>query len=512
MSTSKSKYTDTEYSVGKDTFKINMKMFKENRLRLVAKLKKDNPEVTTGIIFLNGGRQTCRYSSDTDNIFRQESFFQWAFGVRDPDIYGAIDIETGASILFVPQYPGEYVVWFGEIRVQEHYLRDYCVDEVYFEEDMAKFFQDRKSLTVYRLKGLNTDSKTVHAPAEHENLKGLELSYDDEKLWFSFVESRVIKTEAELEVLRYATKKSSEAHMEVMRKIRPGWMEYQAEALFQFQCYDQGGMRECAYTCISATGKNAAILHYGHAGEPNTRLSKDGDMCMFDMGGEYCCYAADISCSYPINGKFSNDQKIIYTAVYNAWKAVKDNAKAGVKWPDMHKLAEVEILKVLKDNKLIKGDLNDMMANRLGAVFMPHGLGHFIGLDVHDVGGYMDHTPKRSTLPGLRSLRTARTLEANQVITIEPGCYFVWQVIENIQNNNPTLSAFLNIEELVRFKDFGGIRIESDCVIHEDHCEDMCTVPRTIEEIEEFMKEGRENNSQVVESKSEDDEGDKGGK
>jgi len=287
--------------------------------------------------------------------------------------------------------------------------------------------------------------------------------------------------------MRYATQKSSEAHKELMKKIRPGWMEYQAEAQFRYHCYDKGGMKEVAYNCIGATGENAAILHYGHAGEPNNKKSTDNEMVLFDMGGEYYCYASDITCSYPINGKFNDDQKIVYTAVYNAWKGVLDNSKAGVKWPDMHRLAEKEILKVLKTNGLIKGDLDDMMANRLGAIFMPHGLGHLIGLDVHDIGGYTDKSPKRSTLPGLSSLRTARELESNMCITIEPGCYFIWSVIEKLVKTNSVLAQYLVISELERFKNFGGIRIESDVIIHDDHAEDMCQVPRTIEEIETFM-------------------------
>lgn len=492
MSTSKPVKTYAKYKVGKDTHEICMSMFEENRQKLVQRFKKDYPDHQTGTIFLNGGTTTCRYSSDTENVFRQDSFFHWAFGVRDTDIYGAIDIATGESTLFIPQFPDAYVIWFGEIRGKEHYLKDYSVDSVYFEDDIAAYFLDRKNLgPVFRLKGVNSDSKSTHAVAEHPNLASIEITYEDTKLWPSFVECRVIKSEQELNVLRYATKESSRAHKEVMTSIKPGWMEYQAEALFQFHCYDGAGMRHCAYTCISASGKNAAILHYGHAGEPNTRHMQNGDMVMFDMGGEYTCYASDISCSYPINGKFSEDQKIIYTAVYNAWFSVIRESKAGVDWTNMHKLAEREILTVLKDNNLIKGDLDDMMKNRLGAIFMPHGLGHFIGLDVHDVGGYTDNSPKRSVLPGLRSLRTARILDENMAITVEPGCYFVWSVIQSEIDKKSALSEFFVIENLERFKDFGGIRIESDCVIHKDHCEDMCDLPRSIEEIEEYIKSSR---------------------
>ena len=119
---------------------------------------------------------------------------------------------------------------------------------------------------------------------------------------------------------------------------------------------------------------------------------------------------------------------------------------------------------------------------------MPHGLGHLIGLDVHDVGGYGQHLPQRSTLPGLKCLRTARILKPNMTITVEPGCYFIWPVIQGIIKRNDALAAFLNMSELERFKDFGGVRIESDCVIHEDRCEDMCDVPRSIEEIEALMR------------------------
>lgn len=407
-------------------------------------------------------------------------------------MYGCIEIATGKAILFIPHFPSEYTIWFGEIRVPEHYLKDYCVHEVYLEHDIATYFNDNKHQTIYRLSGLNSDSKTTHPVANHEKLAGLDLNFEDTKLWNSFVECRVIKSEDEMNLMRYATKASSNAHKSVMSKIKPGWMEYQAEALFQYECYDKAGMRNVAYTCISAAGPSAAVLHYGHAGEPNDKKCKDGDMVLFDMGGEYYCYASDITCSYPVNGKFNDQQRLIYTAVYNAWKAVIDQSKNGVDWSDMHRLAEKEILKVLKSGGLISGDLDDMMNNRLGAVFMPHGLGHLIGLDVHDVGGYGDNTPKRSTLPGLRSLRTARILETGMAITVEPGCYFVWSVIEELIKNNSPLAEFFVLDQLTQFKDFGGIRIESDCLVHENHMEDMCDVPRTIEEIENFMAESRQ--------------------
>merc|ERR1711981_1334771 len=158
----------------------------------------------------------------------------------------------------------------------------------------------------------------------------------------------------------------------------------------------------------------------------------------------------------------------------------------------MHKLAETEILKHLKLHNLIKGEIKDMMRDRFCALFFPCGLGHFIGHDTHDVGGYMESTPKRSSLPGLRCLRTARVMEKNMVITIEPGVYFVWSIIQDVIDGDGPLKQYINLDVLKRFENFGGVRIESDVIVHEDYCEDMCDVPRTIEEIEEHMKREEE--------------------
>merc|ERR1711936_444987 len=196
---------------------------------------------------------------------------------------------------------------------------------------------------------------------------------------------RVTKTPLELDVLRYASKISSLAHMHVMRTIKPGMKEYQAEATFLHHVYFYGGARHVCYNCIAASGRSGAVLHYGHAGAPNDQTVKDGDMLLFDFGAEYCCYCSDITCSYPANGKFTDKQKIVYNAVLRANRAVLAACKPGVVWSDMH----------------------------------------FMGCDVHDVGGYLEGHPERSSLAGLRSLRTARVLAAGQVLTIEPGCYFI---------------------------------------------------------------------------------------
>ena len=132
-----SSYKNAVYSLDKETHKIEMSMYAENRQKLIKNFKSDHPEITSGLIFLAGGQQCCRYSSDTEVVFRQDSFFHWAFGVREPDVYGTIDVASGKATLIIPKYPEDYVVWFGEIRTTEHYLRDYNVEDCIYEEDLA---------------------------------------------------------------------------------------------------------------------------------------------------------------------------------------------------------------------------------------------------------------------------------------------------------------------------------------------------------------------------------------
>lgn len=148
------------------------------------------------------------------------------------------------------------------------------------------------------------------------------------------------------------------------------------------------------------------------------------------MGANYFGYAADITCTFPVSGKFTPDQKLIYEAVLKANLAVAAAAKPGVRWPDMHVLAVKTMLTALKEGGLLRGDVDEMIEAGLGATFQPHGLGHLIGLDVHDVGGYLKGNPDRPEAPkGAEKLRTARVLEERMVLTIEPGCYFIDTVL-----------------------------------------------------------------------------------
>ena len=339
--------------------------------------------------------------------------------------------------------------------------------------------------TLLLLEGPNTDSGKIARPAAFDGIS--EFKTDKTILHHQIAECRVIKTPLEQEVLRYASKISSLAHMHVMRTMKAGMKEYQAESTFLHHVYFHGGARHVCYNCIAATGQSGAVLHYGHAGAPNDQTLRDGDMVLFDMGAEYCCYCSDITCSWPVNGKFNENQKIIYNAVLRANRAVFDAIRPGVDYREMHLLANRVILEDLTAAGLFTGNVDDMMAvNLAGRLLQPHGLGHFMGCDVHDVGGYLEGHPERSTLPGLRSLRTARVLQTGMCLTIEPGCYFIDFLIDRALAD-PEISRFLVAERINQFRGTGGVRIEDDILVTETGAELMSIVPRTVEEIEAWM-------------------------
>lgn len=185
-------------------------------------------------------------------------------------------------------------------------------------------------------------------------------------------------------------------------------------------------------------------------------------------------------------GKFTSDQKLIYNAVLAVTQAVHRAAKPGVSWVGMHLVAARTLLIELKKGGLLKGNIDRMMAAGLHDIFQPHGLGHLIGLDVHDVGGYLPDQPPKPTGPGVSKLQFARVLQPRMHIAIEPGCYFIKPLLDKAKSD-PILSRFCVKEVLDRFENFGGVRIEDNVFITKTGLEDLTNVPRTVQEIENWM-------------------------
>ncbi|XP_050293691.1 xaa-Pro dipeptidase isoform X2 [Anthonomus grandis grandis] len=469
-------------SMGPHTLQVPTELFALNRRRLVEALKKDNSD---SLVLLQGGDEVSFYDTDTTyNNFRQESYFMWAFGVTDAGCYGAVDVKTGETHLFIPRHPEEYAVWMGPLAKCDDFSKKYNISKVYYVDQLSTILKGLNRAKILTLKGINTDSGLTAKPASFEGIENF--SVNDELLFPIIADLRVYKTEHEIKVLKYVCAVSSYAHRQVMKKIKPGDFEYQGEALFLQLCYEKGGCRHVSYTCICGSGVNGAILHYGHAGVPNDSYIKDGELCLYDMGANYYGYAADITCTFPANGKFTPDQKLIYEAVLNANKAVQKAMKPGVSWVDMHVLANRVMLEDLKKGGLLQGSVDEMLDAGLAAIFQPHGLGHLMGLDVHDVGGYLKGQPERPQKVGVNKLRTARILQKGMVLTVEPGCYFIDPLLDKAFAD-PTLKKFLVPSVIERFRNFGGVRIEDDVVVTENGIEDMTKVPRSVQDIEDWM-------------------------
>uniref|UniRef100_A0A8B9ZEP2 Xaa-Pro dipeptidase n=1 Tax=Anas platyrhynchos TaxID=8839 RepID=A0A8B9ZEP2_ANAPL len=432
--------------LGNDTLKVPVALFALNRRRLCDRLRQNKDVQKNSIVLLQGGEETQRYCTDTGIVFRQESYFHWTFGVTEAGCFGTVDVDTGRSMIFVPQLPESYAVWMGKIHPPEYFKKKYAVDEVHYVTEISNVLASKKPSVLLTLRGVNTDSGNISKEASFEGISQFN------------VNNKIL-------------------HPEI------------AECLFQHYCYTRGGMRHTSYTCICGSGENSSVLHYGHAGAPNDKTIEDGDLCLFDMGGEYYCYGSDITCTFPANGKFTPDQRAIYEAVLKSSRAVMKAVKPGVAWPDMHRLADRVHLEELTKIGILKGSVDDMVKVHLGAIFMPHGLGHLLGIDVHDVGGYPEGVD-RIDLPGLRSLRTARNLEQGMVLTIEPGIYFIDHLLDQALCD-PAQSCFINNDVLQRFRGFGGVRIEDDIAVTASGMELLTCVPRTVEEIEAFMAEGQ---------------------
>lgn len=480
----------------KDTYKVSIaEVFVENRLKVVRRLQESG--VPNGVIYLRGGPVPTRFDTDHEPIFRQESYFWYLSGVKEPDCSLAISVASGEMTLFIPRLPESYATIMGKIRTPSEWKTLYQANEVKFVDEVEGFLlnhvnkeeQDKTATNtphILLLQGPNSDSGITYEPPTFEN--AALSAFENHSILFPILaDCRVIKSEAECLLVQHATEVSSFAHVYVMRNIQSGMMEYQAESLFRHYCYFNYGCRLVGYTPICGCGPNAAVLHYGHAGEPNDRQSASGDMCLFDMGAEYFGYGSDVTCSFPIDGTFTKRQRAVYSAVLKAQVAVYDMIEPGVCWVKCHKAAEREILRGLIDLDVVDPfgkTLDDLVEMRLGAVFMPHGLGHLIGIDTHDVGGYLPQYPARSTEPGLKSLRTARCLEEGMLLTVEPGCYFIDHLLDEALQETSPLNVHLNADAVNDFRGFGGVRLEDVVRVTASGCVNFTLCPRTLEEVE----------------------------
>ncbi len=443
-------------------------MYSQHREKLFS-LFDDNQN---GVVFIQGKEIMYRYGTDYEFPFRQESNFWYLTGVNEPDCAMLLDLNKEEYHLFVPERDAQYAVWHGYVKTKEQYQQEYQPDHLHSQNDILTVLNKLKPELVYCI-----DDEQ----AEFIEDLNRDFTVDTDSLTDALTYCRVIKTEGELNLMREACRVNNLAYLEVMKAIKPGMYEYELKAVFN-KVQIENGLMQDAYNGIFASGKNASILHYVE----NKSHIKDGDLFLMDAGFECQGYAADYTRTFPANGKFTQIQASIYNTVLAGMQAVLDAIEPGVKMEDLHLLAARTMMEGLKKLDIVRGDIDELMKENIFALFFPHGLGHFLGLDTHDVGGY----PKgvdRIDRPGIKFLRARRDLQPGMVITVEPGIYFVPAVLEPALED-PKTKKYLNSEKVRSLLNFGGVRIEDNIAVTATGYENLTNVPKKIEEIEALMK------------------------
>ena len=474
--TTKLKDDEEEYDEIKG---LDPSFFELNRENYLKNLKMRFAHLNTNsVIIFQGGRLAPKYDTDTNYYyFDQESNFYYITGVREPNMLFVLDVQSGEGALFYEKAEEEDKIWM-EVPSVEDIEKKYGI-KTYLRKDLDRFLQKRNMEVIYILDGLNENSGLPVYSAEL-NFIG-DYAYlnkkinHDKYIYMVLCDTRGVKNEREKKLLKYIAKISNEAHMALMKYMSVGLNERDTENFFLQYLRDKYYPRFMAYGCICASGKNAATLHY----ILNNRDMEDGDIYLTDMGIRFLGYCSDISATFPVNGKFTEMQKKIYNIVLESNRTVIDSMKPGItKYAEIDKLSKIVILKGLQKIGILKNDYDaeDMFNDGLARTFMPHTVGHFLGLDVHDLG--------RKAV----TYKSNAILQNGNFITVEPGIYFIDFLMDEAEQS-PILSKYINIEELEKYRGFGGVRIEDDVMFGEDSVESyQAELPRTIEEIENYMK------------------------
>ena len=429
--------------------------FKKRRKQLMHRVGENN-------IALIASASTRTRNRDVDYPFRQDSDFYYLTGFNEPDSLAVFipGREQGEYILFCREFDEKKALWEGAHAGLEGATKDFEADDSFPIDDLDEILPgmlENKQKVFYPMgrdsdldhslldwiNHLRSQSRTgVTAPGELVSLEHI------------LHEMRLFKSPAELKLMRRAAEISANAHVKAMQTCRPGLYEYQVEAEI-IHHFIQNGLRAVAYPSIVAAGKNACTLHYTE----NADKLKNGDLLLVDAGAECDHYAADITRTFPISGRFSESQKQLYQLVLDAQAAAIEQIKPGISWLSAHEAAVEVLTKGLVALGLLKGKVKKLIKDEKYKQFYMHRTGHWLGMDVHDVGEY-------------KVDQEWRLLEPGMVLTVEPGLY----IPEDCKTVDEKWRGI-------------GIRIEDDVLVTEQGHEVLTGgVPKNIVDIEALMQ------------------------
>lgn len=442
-------------------------------------------EIDSGVIIIFGNKECSRNYKANFYPFRQDSSFLYLFGLDFPDLIGLIDVDSGEQVIYGDDLSLDDIIWMGSLSS----LTERCKGSgINTARSLARFSDDIQNIT-------DRKRKIHYLPPYREqrrkqieqylNIKGddTNINYSRE-LVKSLVDLRSVKSLPEIkEIEETISKITYNMFLRAMEMAVPGNNEYTISGALE----SIGLANNCHMAFPVICTIHGEILHNTYQGY----LLKRGNMLLVDAGCEsQKHYATDITRTIPVGRKFSEMQREIYSIVLRAQEESIKEIKPGLTYKSIHLNASKIITTGLRELGLMKGDINDAVSQGAHSMFFPHGLGHMMGLDVHDMEdlgednvGY-DHETKRSSQFGISYLRLGRRLREGFVLTVEPGIYFIPELIKRWESEGK-YKDFINYNKLQSYLDFGGIRIEDDVLVTKDGCRILGkSIPKKINELE----------------------------
>jgi len=430
----------------------NPEIFKKRRQKVAIGLK------DSALIVAN--HQEHIRNDDVHFAYRPDSNFYYLSGFEEPE--SIMILRPGKfpeSVLFCRQKNIERETWdgfrFGPLVAQKEFLFDEAYPIEQFETKAIELLKGYEDVYYRMFKNPDVDKKIQNVLLGLKRANGRSgyglMTIKDADTFLG--EYRLRKSEEELRNQKLACEITAKAHVEAMKFTKPGVSERQVQAVLAHTFYTNGSARE-GYNYIVASGNNATTLHYNF----NDQMCEDGELLLIDAGCEYNFYSGDITRTFPVNGRFTAAQKKVYEGVLKIQKEIIDYVKPGVFFKDLHAMGESRLTDLMIDLGLVRGRKEDIMKSNEHRKYYPHGIGHWLGMDVHDAGLYMIKGEPRPIEPGM-------------VFTIEPGLY----IPANDQSAPEELRGI-------------GVRIEDNILVTDSGCEVLTAlVPKEIEDIEKLM-------------------------
>jgi len=435
------------------------------------------------VLFLGNDESPMNYPANPYH-FRQDSSFLYFFGLDSPGLAGLVDIDNNKDIIFGNDVDVEDIIWMGFQSLLKDRAVKVGVQETAPLEKLAEILktslgkgQKAHFLQPYRIENV----------VKIEQLLGIKSSlikdYVSKELVDAVVEQRSVKIEEEIEQIEIALEASYKMHTTAMKMTKPGRYEIEISGAIEGIALSHGA--GVSFPVILSMDGQTLHNHY-HGNQ-----LKEGRMVVNDSGAESSLhYAADITRTIPVSGKFTPKQARIYNLVLKAQEEGIQAIKPGIKYRDVHLKAVKVIASGLKELGLMKGDVEEAVKAGAHALFMPHGLGHMMGLDVHDMEdigedqvGY-DNNTNRSEQFGLAYLRLAKELKPGNVLTVEPGIYFIPALIDKWSKENK-FAEFIDYKKVEEYRDFSGIRIEDDVLVTDNGYRVLGKpIPKILEDVE----------------------------